>query len=83
MVISCNAEFHGCSSTLFDRTILNGDFFLEVAPLKGSHKEEFIAKCLSDTMFSFNLRIQKIKLMLRENASNVIKACENIKAPHF
>lgn len=58
-------------------------FVVEVLPLKGSHTGEFIAECLSNTLSSFNLRLSKLALILRDNASNGIKACEKLKAPHF
>ena len=58
-------------------------FVIEVATLKGSHTGEFIAGCLRKTLSTFNLRNQKLALLLRDNASNGIKACEDMEVPHF
>ena len=53
-------------------------FVLEVTPLRGSHTGEFIAERLRHTLLSFGMQVQKVALLLRDNASNGIKACDEL-----
>ena len=43
----------------------------------------YITKYFSDALLPFNLSIYKMLLLLKENGSNGIKACEDIKVPYF
>jgi hypothetical protein len=56
---------------------------LEVRPLTGSHTGEFIASCLTASMNHFGLEKAKLALLLRDNASNGIKACNEMMINHF
>jgi hypothetical protein len=56
---------------------------LEVKPLIGSHTAESIKSTLMASMDSFGLNTGKLSLLLRDNASNRVKACNNMDINHF
>ena len=58
-------------------------YVLEVKPLIGSHTGEFIASCLIESMNCFGLQRSKLALLLRDNASNGVKACKDMNINHF
>jgi hypothetical protein len=58
-------------------------FVIEVSLLKGNHTGAFIAECLGNTLSKFNLQTHKLVLLLRDNASNGIKACKDMTVSHF
>jgi hypothetical protein len=56
---------------------------LEVKPLIGSHTAQFIRTTLMSSMHSFGLQQEKLAMLLRDNASNGVKACNEMQIKHF
>ena len=59
------------------------NFVIEVTPLRGSHTGEFIANFLNTTMSTYLLTYKKLSLVIRDNASNGVSACDKLKVRHF
>ena len=49
---------------------------LEVDPLKGKHTGQFIKQRMEESFEKWGIQKDKLVLMLRDNASNAIKACD-------
>jgi hypothetical protein len=58
-------------------------YVLEVKPLLGSHTADFIKTILTESMHSFGLDAAKLAMLLRDNASNGVKACRDMQINHF
>ena len=56
---------------------------LEVEPLQGKHTGDFIHQMMSESFHKWGLRKENLAMMLRDNASNVIKACRDWGIEHF
>lgn len=59
------------------------DFTLEVTPLQGSHTGDYIREFWSESISRFGLNKDKLSMMMRDNASNGIKACNDWGVQHF
>lgn len=49
----------------------------EVTPFRGSHTALTIRNFWEDTFSTFGLRTEILTMMVRDNASNCVKACNN------
>ena len=56
---------------------------LEVKPLQGKHTGTFIMEQMSESFQKWGILKENMTMMLRDNASNVIKACCDWEIPHF
>lgn len=59
------------------------EFTLEVTPLRGSHTADFIREFWAESFARFGLSKDKLSMMLRDNASNGVKACNDWGIKHF
>lgn len=59
------------------------EFTLMVRQLSGRHTGDSIRATLSGALDEFNLDKDKMAMMLRDNGSNMVKACEDWGIPHF
>ena len=56
---------------------------LEVSPFHESHTAINISTFLKKSFEKFGLRPEKLSMMMRDNASNGVKACNNLGIRHF
>ena len=56
---------------------------LEVSPFHESHNAVNIATFWKNSFEKFSLRPEKLSMMMRDNASNGVKACNNLGIRHF
>ena len=56
---------------------------LEVEPLQGKHTCTFIMEIMIESFHKWGIEKENMMMMLRDNASNAIKACHDWGIPHF
>lgn len=83
MDFQSDAEFPCINFALCHWRLSNENLCLEVKALVGSHTAEFIKKKLMTSMNSFYLETEKLAMLLRDNASNGVKACEDMNVMSF
>ena len=59
------------------------NFTLAVEPLRGRHTAAFIKKSLEQQFESWRLNKDFLVMMLRDNASNAVKACADMGVQDF
>jgi len=56
---------------------------LEVEPLQGKHTCTFIMEIMIESFHKWGIEKENMMMMLRDHASNAIKACHDWGIPHF
>jgi len=56
---------------------------LEVSPFHESHTDVNISTFWKNAFEKFGLRTEKLSMMMRDNASNGVKACNDLGIRHF